>query len=176
VIKCITSVASSHHFTRFRTRLEHHSLPQHTTFNSQPLITVSHHSSIDLSSILVSSLIAIQPDLKQQLTKYNLIPYHQTTMAGTRQSARNASQGNSSPPAATPTNGTKRKAEAASPTSNKKKQQKTLEEVIPDEAKREEVKAALANEDGDEKANGDAKDNAETEDANGGAGRLINGV
>jgi hypothetical protein len=38
------------------------------------------------------------------------------------------------------------------------------------------VKAALANEDGDEKANGDAKDNAETEDANGGAGWLINGV
>jgi hypothetical protein len=88
-------------------------------------------------------------------------------MAGTRQSARNASQGNSSPPAATATNGTKRKADAASPSSNKKKQQKTLEEVIPDEAKREEVKAALANEDGD------TEDNVEMEDANGGAGTFV---
>jgi hypothetical protein len=87
-------------------------------------------------------------------------------MAGTRQSARNGSQGNSSPPAATPTNGTKRKADDASPTSNKKKQQKTLEEVIPDEAKREEVKAALANEAGDELV----EDKTENEDANGGAG------
>jgi hypothetical protein len=93
-------------------------------------------------------------------------------MAGTRQSARNAAT-NSSPPSATPTNGTKRKADAASPTSNKKKQQKTLEEVIPDEAKREEVKAALANENGDEKANGDAEDNIEMDDTNVGAGRLI---
>jgi hypothetical protein len=94
-------------------------------------------------------------------------------MAGTRQSARNASQGtNSSPPSATPTNGTKRKADASSPTSNKKKQQKTLEEVIPDEAKREEVKAALANEDSDDKAHGDAEDKTEMEDTNGGAGRL----
>jgi len=94
-------------------------------------------------------------------------------MAGTRQSARNASQGNSSPPAATPANGTKRKADDASPSSNKKKQQKTLEEVIPDEAKREEVKAALANEAGDEMAEDKVEDKTETEDAIGGAGRLI---
>jgi hypothetical protein len=110
--------------------------------------------------------------LKHETTKPNFIPYHQSKMAGTRQSARNLSQGNSSPPSATAANGNKRKADAASPTSNKKKQQKTLEEVIPDEAKREEVKAALANEDGDEKANGDAQDNAEMEDANGGSGRF----
>lgn len=80
-------------------------------------------------------------------------------MAGTRQSTRN-----SSPPNSTPTNGTKRKADEASPTSNKKKQQKTLEEVIPDETKREEVKAALRNEDNDEEStNGVQNEFAENE-------------
>jgi len=93
-------------------------------------------------------------------------------MAGTRQSARNSDQGtNSSPPAATSSNGTKRKADAASPTSNKK-QQKTLEEVIPDEAKREEVKAALANEDNDEKPENSVEHGQGKHDANGGAGML----
>ena len=93
-------------------------------------------------------------------------------MAGTRQSTRNASQGKSSPPAATSTNGTKRKADNASPTSNKKKQQKTLEEVIPDEAQREEVKAAIANEDTDEKMEDKVEERTEQEDTNGGAGGL----
>lgn len=111
-------------------------------------------------------------------------------MAGTRQSARVAAQSNnSSPPSATPSSGTKRKADAdaTSPTTTKgkrgrpAKQQKSLEEVIPDEGKREEVKAAVANEadegngeeadDGDdEKAegqdtNGEADNNTKTEDS-----------
>jgi len=94
-------------------------------------------------------------------------------MAGTRQSARNTSQNNSSPQAASPANGTKRKADDASPTSNKKKQQKTLEEVIPDEAKREEVKAALANEGEDVNTEDTGEDKVEHEDTNGGAGRSI---
>lgn len=94
-------------------------------------------------------------------------------MAGTRQSTRNAAQANSSPPAATATNGTKRKADGASPANNKKKQQKTLEEVIPDEAKREEVKAAIATEDGDEKMEDKAEDHIEQEDLEDVAGTLI---
>ena len=94
-------------------------------------------------------------------------------MAGTRQSTRNAAQANSSPPAATATNGTKRKADNASPTSNKKKHQKTLEEVIPDEAKREEVKAAIANEDGDEKMEDKIDDELAQEDLEDVAGTLI---
>lgn len=94
-------------------------------------------------------------------------------MAGTRQSTRNAAQANSSPPADTVTNGTKRKADGASPSSNKKKQQKTLEEVIPDEAKREEVKAAIANEDGDEKMEDKIDDEVAQEDLEDVAGTLI---
>lgn len=94
-------------------------------------------------------------------------------MAGTRQSTRNSDQGtNSSPPVATPTNGTKRKADASSPSSNKKKQQKTLEEVIPDEAKREEVKAALANEDNAEKPENGTDNGHGKQDVNGGEGML----
>jgi len=78
-------------------------------------------------------------------------------MAATRQST---------PPAATPTNGNKRKAGEASPTSNKKKQQKTLEEVIPDASKREEVKAALANDDsGDKPAEPETKQESDEPNA-----------
>jgi hypothetical protein len=76
----------------------------------------------------------------------------------------------SNPP---PTNGTKRKADEASPTSNKKKQQKTLEEVIPDATKREEVKAALANEDTDEKPANGTENGEGKPDTNGGAGMLL---
>lgn len=94
-------------------------------------------------------------------------------MAGTRQSTRNAAQANSSPPAATATNGTKRKADNASPTSNKKKHQKTLEEVIPDEAKCEEVKAAVANENEDEKMEDKVDDEIAQEDLEDVAGTLI---
>ena len=83
------------------------------------------------------------------------------TMAATLQST---------PPAAT---GTKRKADEASPTSNKKKQQKTLEEVIPDASKREEVKAALANEAEIEKPKNGEENEVEKQDTNGGAGMLI---
>jgi hypothetical protein len=90
-------------------------------------------------------------------------------MAGTHQSTRN-----SSPPAAIPTNGTKRKADDASPTSNRQKQQKTLEEVIPNASKREEVKAALANEAETNKTENGAENGAENgdgkHDTNGGAG------
>lgn len=133
---------------------------------------------------IFASLLIILPDSTQQSTKHNSKfthpspspnpnPQKPIIMPGTRQSARNASQGNSSPTAATPTNGTKRKADATSPTSNKKKQQKTLEEVIPDKAKREEVKAVLANEAGDEKTESTSEDKAEKQDTNGGAGGLI---
>lgn len=95
-------------------------------------------------------------------------------MPGTRQSARVTSQGNnSSPPAATPANGTKRKADDASPTSNKKKQQKTLEDVIPDEVQREEVKAALANEANGDEVESKTEAKAETQDTDGGAGKSI---
>ena len=83
------------------------------------------------------------------------------TMAATLQST---------PPAAT---GTKRKADEASPTSNKKKQQKTLEEVIPDASKREEVKAALANEAEPEESKNGVENEVEKQDTNGGAGMLI---
>lgn len=98
-------------------------------------------------------------------------------MAGTRSSTRNASQGNdSSPPSATPTNGTKRKADAVSPTSNRKKQQKTLEEVIPDEAQREEVKAAIANEGDEDKVDKTAGDQTEKQGSNGDAGKVTYGI
>lgn len=106
-------------------------------------------------------------------------------MAGTRQSARVAAQSNnSSPPSATPSSGTKRKADAdaTSPTTTKgkrgrpAKQQKSLEEVIPDEGKREEVKAAVANEadegNGEEADDGD-DEKAEGQDTNGEAGMSI---
>jgi hypothetical protein len=76
----------------------------------------------------------------------------------------------STPP---PTDGTKRKADEASPTSNKKKQQKTLEEVIPDATKREEVKAALANEDTDDKPANGTENGEGKPDTNGGAGMLL---
>lgn len=96
-------------------------------------------------------------------------------MAGTRQSTRNASNGNnSSPPSATATNGTKRKADNTSPASKKKKQQKTLEEVIPDEAQREEVKAAIANEGDEDRVEETAED--AKQDSNGEAGRTVIGV
>jgi hypothetical protein len=81
-------------------------------------------------------------------------------MAATRQST---------PPA----NGTKRKADEASPTSNKKKQQKTLEEVIPDASKREEVKAALANETEPEKTENGLQNGDGKQDTNGGAGTSL---
>lgn len=99
-------------------------------------------------------------------------------MAGTRQSTRIASQGgNSSPPSATPANGTKRKADAASPTSNKKKQQKTLEEVVPDDAQREEVKAAIANEGDEDKVEKTAaEDETEKQESNGDAGKTNNDI
>jgi hypothetical protein len=76
----------------------------------------------------------------------------------------------STPP---PANGTKRKADEASPASNKKKQQKTLEEVIPDASKREEVKAALANEDKDDKPANGTENGEGKPDTNGGAGMLL---
>ena len=106
-------------------------------------------------------------------------------MAGTRQSARVAAQNNnSSPPSATPTSGTKRKADATSPSSKSKakrekteKPQKTLEEVIPDENKREEVKEALSNEAQGEGKQGTSQGGDESKpegvDANGAAGMFL---
>lgn len=105
-------------------------------------------------------------------------------MAGTRQSARVAAQTNSSPPSATPSSGTKRKADAdaTSPTAktNSKrgrpaKQQKTLEEVIPDEEKRDEVKEAVGLKDETEEDVGAGGDDekAGKQDTNGHAGKLV---
>ena len=114
------------------------------------------------------SALILQPTISPYNTQHQT-----TTMAGTRQSTRNAAQANSSPPSATAPNGTKRKADDASPSSNKKKQQKTLEEIMPDEAKREEVKAAIANEDGDEKMEDKVEDKIEQEDLEDVAGTSI---
>jgi hypothetical protein len=79
-------------------------------------------------------------------------------MAATRQST---------PPA------TKRKADETSPSSNKKKQQKTLEEVIPDASKREEVKAALVNEAEPSNSENGVQNGDGKQDTNGGAGTLF---